>query len=108
MDLFLQFSQFLDMQLLYIFGCKKASKWSSSKSFLNFGSSLVQKLEKMEKKDNNGQIWGNSKTSGNRDQDPEKHGVNMGLKTMSDFRKLYFINTMHNVTCCLKVCLLTQ
>ena len=35
--------------------------------------------------------------------DPEKHGINMGLKNISNFRKLYFIKTMHNVICCLKV-----
>ena len=26
----------------------------------------------------------------------------MGLKNISNFRKLYFIKTMHNVICCLK------
>ena len=35
--------------------------------------------------------------------DPEKHGVNMGLKNMSDFRELYFKKIMRNVICCLKV-----
>ena len=35
--------------------------------------------------------------------DPEKHGINMGLKNMSDFRKLYFTKTIRNVIFCLKV-----
>ena len=35
--------------------------------------------------------------------DPEKHGTNIGLKYMSDFRELCFINTMRNVIYCLKV-----
>ena len=35
--------------------------------------------------------------------DPEKHGINMGLKNMSDFRKLCFKKAMRNVICCLKV-----
>ena len=39
---------------------------------------------------------------------PEKHKINMGLKIMSNFRKLYFIETMHNVICCLKVRVLTD
>ena len=36
---------------------------------------------------------------------PEKHGINIGLKNMSDFRELCSIKTMHNVLkkCCLKV-----
>ena len=28
---------------------------------------------------------------------PEKHGLNMGLKHMSDFRELCFVKTMRNV-----------
>ena len=28
---------------------------------------------------------------------PEKHGISMRLKNMSDFRKLYFKKTMRNV-----------
>ena len=39
--------------------------------------------------------------------DPEKHGINMGLRGMSDFIELHIIKAMHNVICCLKVCLLT-
>ena len=39
--------------------------------------------------------------------DPGKRGINMGLKNMSDFRELCFINTMHNMICYLKVCVLT-
>ena len=35
--------------------------------------------------------------------DPEKHATNIVLKYMSDFRELYFINALHNVTYCLKV-----
>ena len=31
--------------------------------------------------------------------DPEKHGINMGLKNMSHFRELSFVKTMHNVIC---------
>ena len=34
--------------------------------------------------------------------DPEKHGINMGLKNMPDFRDLNFIKTTCNVICCLK------
>ena len=34
---------------------------------------------------------------------PGKHGINMGLKNMSDFRELRFIKTMRNVIYCLKV-----
>ena len=29
-----------------------------------------------------------------KNMDPEKHGINMGLKSMSDFRELCFIKTM--------------
>ena len=31
--------------------------------------------------------------------DPEKHGINMGLKYMSHFRELRFVKTMRNVIC---------
>ena len=31
-----------------------------------------------------------------------KNRINMGLKSMSDFRELCLIKTMHNVICCLK------
>ena len=40
--------------------------------------------------------------------DPEKHGINMGLKNMSFFRELRFIKTMRNVIYHLKVCVLTD
>ena len=33
----------------------------------------------------------------------EKHGINMGLKNMSDFRELCFKNIIRNVICCLEV-----
>ena len=36
-----------------------------------------------------------------KNMDPEKHGINMGLKNICGFRELCFIKTMHNV--CLKV-----
>ena len=35
--------------------------------------------------------------------DPEKHGINLGLRNMSDFRELCFIKIMRNVIYCLKV-----
>ena len=35
--------------------------------------------------------------------DPEKHGINIGLRNMSDFRELCFLKTMRNVIYCLKV-----
>ena len=35
--------------------------------------------------------------------DPEKHGINMRLKNMSDFKELRFKKTMRSVICCLKV-----
>ena len=38
-----------------------------------------------------------------KNMDSEKHGINMGLKNMSDFRELCFKNTIRNVICCLKV-----
>ena len=38
--------------------------------------------------------------------DPEKHGMNMQLKNIFGCRQLYFIKTMRNVICCLKVPLL--
>ena len=40
--------------------------------------------------------------------DPEKPGINLGLKNMSDFWKLCFIKTMRNVIYCLKVRVLTD
>ena len=48
------------------------------------------------------------------DQDPEKHGIDMGLKNISDFVELCFIKTMRNMIknilkiCCLKVRVLTD
>ena len=40
---------------------------------------------------------------------PRKHGINIGLKCMSDFRELCFIKTMRNVIyCLLKVSVLTD
>ena len=39
--------------------------------------------------------------------DPEKHGINIGLRNMSDFRELCFIKIMRNVIYCLKVRVLT-
>ena len=35
--------------------------------------------------------------------DPEKSGINIGLKNMSDFRELCFTKTIRNVSYCLKV-----
>ena len=32
-----------------------------------------------------------------KSMNPEKHGINTGLKHMSDFRELCFIKTMRNV-----------
>ena len=40
--------------------------------------------------------------------DPEKPGINIELKNMSDFRQLCFIKTMRNVIYCLKVRVLTD
>ena len=40
--------------------------------------------------------------------DPEKPGINIGLKNMSDFRELRFTKTIRNVSYCLKVRLLTD
>ena len=40
--------------------------------------------------------------------DPEKHGINIGLKNMSDFRELCFTKTIRNVSYCLKVRVLTD
>ena len=42
------------------------------------------------------------------DPDPEKHGINIVLKNMSDFRELCFIKTIRNVIYCLKVRVLTD
>ena len=48
------------------------------------------------------------------DLDPEKHGIDMGLKNISDFVELCFIKTMRNMIknileiCCLKVRVLTD
>ena len=39
------------------------------------------------------------KTWALKNMDPEKHGINMRLKNMSDFRELCFIMTMLNVIC---------
>ena len=33
---------------------------------------------------------------------PEKHWINMTLKSLSYFRELFFIKIMRNVICCLK------
>ena len=40
--------------------------------------------------------------------DPEKHGINVGFKNMSDFKELHFKKTMRNVICYLKARLLTD
>ena len=40
--------------------------------------------------------------------DPEKHGIDIGLKYMSDFRELCFIKTMCSVFYSLKVRVLTD
>ena len=42
------------------------------------------------------------------DPDPEKPGINIGLKNMSDFRELCFTKTTRNVSYCLKVHVLTD
>ena len=42
------------------------------------------------------------------DLDPEKPGINIGLKNMSDFRELCFTKTIRNVSYCLKVRVLTD
>ena len=42
------------------------------------------------------------------DPDPEKPGITIGLKNMSDFRELCFTKTIRNVTYCLKVRVLTD
>ena len=42
------------------------------------------------------------------DADPEKPGINIGLRNISDFREFYFIKTMRNVIYCLKVRVLTD
>ena len=42
------------------------------------------------------------------DTDPEKPGINIGLKNMSDFRELCFMKTIRNVSYCLKVHVLTD
>ena len=41
------------------------------------------------------------------DLDPEKPGINIGLKNMSDFREFCFTKTIRNVSYCLKVRALT-
>ena len=51
---------------------------------------------------------GTLKTWTLKNLDPEKPGINMGLKNMSDFRQLCFIKTMRNVIYCLKVRVLTD
>ena len=40
--------------------------------------------------------------------DPEKPGINIGLKNMYDFRELCFTKTIRNVSFCLKVRVLTD
>ena len=40
---------------------------------------------------------GHKKTWNLKNIDPEKHGINMGLKNMSEFRDLYFKKTVGNV-----------
>ena len=40
--------------------------------------------------------------------DPEKPGINIGLKNMSDFRELCLTKTIRNVGYCLKVRVLTD
>ena len=40
--------------------------------------------------------------------DPEKPGINIGLKSMSDFRELCFIKAIRIVSYCLKVRVLTN
>ena len=40
--------------------------------------------------------------------DPEKHGMNVGLKNTYNLRELYFIKVMGNVICYLNVRLLTD
>ena len=42
------------------------------------------------------------------DLDPEKLGINIGLKNMPDFRELCFTNTIGNVSYCLKFRVLTD
>ena len=42
------------------------------------------------------------------DPDPEKPGINIGLKNMSDFRELCFMKTTRNVSYCLQVRVLTD
>ena len=42
------------------------------------------------------------------DPGPEKPGINIGLKNMSDFRELCFTKTICNVSYCLKVRVLTD
>ena len=58
--------------------------------------------------DPNPEKAGPRKTWTKKKLDPEKHGINIGLKFMSDFRELCFIKTMHNVIYCLKVRVLTD
>ena len=43
-----------------------------------------------------------------RTLDPEKPGINIGLKNMYDFRELCFTKTIRNVSYCLKVRVLTD
>ena len=42
------------------------------------------------------------------DMDPQKHGMNVGLKNIYNLRELYFIKVMGNVICYLNVRLLTD
>ena len=46
---------------------------------------------------------GLSKTWTLKNLDPKTHGINIGLKCMSEFRELCFIKTMRKVIYCLKV-----
>ena len=43
-----------------------------------------------------------------KNMDTEKPGINIGLKNMLDVRELCFIKTIHNVSYCLKVRVLTD
>ena len=59
-------------------------------------------LKNLELKNMDPEKPGPSKLWTLKNMDPEKHGINMGSKSMSDFRKSCFENIMHNVICCLK------
>ena len=51
---------------------------------------------------------GPSKTWALKNLDPEKSGINIRLKNMSHFRELCFTMTIHNMSYCLKVRVLTD